>query len=559
MKVSFYLLGAFLLFVACSGTSGALPQASIPAPTGCSGDDCITVSSPDSDGRMTITGNAGAVADSSIVIISATAASTSFLDKVTGLFCGTANAQAACTSDLPVCSDVEGALTDSCQLTAESDGSFLVRLIIDTGRTLRISYLNPDTCEEIEKLNEILSELITTGLYDIPLEGVAMVDNNISNIYIFGTADGVNRLLSVDVSADTPDFNTFQNTIFIDGTPTGLAYFETGGASFLTYMTDAETGIAPVGNSDVTQIVEAESQTDTPQTLLSKNAFFQADFDYGQFTGINSCMRNGNYNGITNRIFFMRALTDAEIVRNGTGLGIPLSILDQTASETNAGIVTYDFRGFVPDLAEATFISVDGSVETSAGRLFFLGRFRKADSTETHYLFEIPINDHMCEGSISPVYTYANELVPFEVPGLGMPGKISNVVFEGAGESREFLMIPDIENGTVAMIDLEARSNRASTLLTFLGDDSLDGVTTLLPYSGGASPVIIGVGSRPQVIQFGVDASAGGANPAVAQTEDATVAGIHPVDATVLGSQLIVLGSGLADDSLGSVRLIDLE
>ncbi|MDO8519762.1 MAG: hypothetical protein Q7T11_06325, partial [Deltaproteobacteria bacterium] len=306
MKTNWQILAClWLLAAACSSTSKALPQASIPAPTGCEGDDCITVSNPDSDGRLTITANAGAVPDDAVVIISAEATETSWLDRATGIFCGKALAQASCTSDIPSCSDIDGELTMSCQLNAEADGSFAIQLIIDTEREVRISYLEPGSCEEVEKIRTFIEDLIASGLYNISIEGHVMVSDGVSLLYIFGATPEGNRLLTVDITEETPDFSTV-GELAINGTPRSMTYFESDGAGSLVLMTDEETGLVPSGGGGELSIVtESESQTAEVALLEAHEAFFQADFDYTAFD-IASCNGARPFEGATDRILFIR-------------------------------------------------------------------------------------------------------------------------------------------------------------------------------------------------------------------------------------------------------------
>ncbi len=138
------MLGLYVsLGSASCRSNSALPQASIPAPANDCGDSgstgCVTVSSPDSEGFVTITGAEGAVPDSATVEVRVSAGSSSLFRWLDDL-CPSAYAS-SCESELPECS-ADGA-TEDCHTTADEDGSFLVRIEAVVESTISIVRLKP--------------------------------------------------------------------------------------------------------------------------------------------------------------------------------------------------------------------------------------------------------------------------------------------------------------------------------------------------------------------------------------------------------------------------------
>lgn len=550
---------ALLLLQACSGTNNAMPQASIPAPSNsCEGEECITISSPDSGGLMTVTANAGTVPDSAIVIITPETDSAGLMEKLLASLCRSAHAQSACSLDIPECADIEGELTERCQLTAEEDGSFLIRLQFNQEARLSIFYLDPTTCEEVETTvrNNVVEDLIVRDLVTLDLEGKSIDGNQNGKVYIFGTRGAENVVVSVDVSDPENLVISDPVTIGLGGEAMRIDYSDdSNGEGIITLMTDEQTAFGggfdegfldDDGNQLLSRVSVIPSNGAASSPLVAKGVYLQKDFEYSEF---NSCPGDRSVGPVDRLIFILAVEADMGLPRNH-----PIAVLDVDEATSTARAVQYRLGSFSAELVNGSILSMGDMVISRSGRLFFVARISKDSGELSHYLMEVPITEDFCSGDL------LDPAVPLfvELPDMQVPGRMTPILLESDEGNVEFLVIPDSVTGEIYLANIEQGVIREDLFEPF-EENALVGVIGFSPHSfdreGGR---LWAVGRGPHILRFDLDLTDGVENPVFKGREEKKMAGVSPVDARLDGDSLIVLGAGLPDDDLSSLRVIDL-
>lgn len=147
LKLTIAVLAVFLVASACGSSSGESPSAEIPAPV-----SHLSISSPDSDGLVRVTADAGFADGGSAITISVAAAAsedTSAFPVMILFWIGSAQAQTTST------------------LTAGTDGSFQTTLAATAGDTISVAYTKdeaPTTVTDSVPENKPALPSVATGV-----------------------------------------------------------------------------------------------------------------------------------------------------------------------------------------------------------------------------------------------------------------------------------------------------------------------------------------------------------------------------------------------------------
>lgn len=216
----------------CGATTGgaAAPQSSIPLPDA---QDPITVSAPDADGIVRVTGSAGAVPNNAVVVVEVGVATTSSLGaelcvaKVDEIF------KTECTSALPACPSLDS--DNKCQDTAADDGSFTLQVPAGVDDNILVSYLDPDTCAETTAYTVVVTENVRSVPMDVA--DVFYIEDTDTLIFFGSTEDDDAALIAYNLS----DSSSFDNSLDpIAGVPLSIDYFEDMSAVEYALVTTSE-------------------------------------------------------------------------------------------------------------------------------------------------------------------------------------------------------------------------------------------------------------------------------------------------------------------------------
>ena len=221
------------LLIACSGSgSNSLsPQVTIPLPS--NDDDGITISAPNSEGMVAITGSKNLV-DENIVIIAqvldATEAASSSESEVQNL--GYARfalveAQTTCGEEIPICPDISS--NGICQYEPNSDGSFSFTVEADVTDYINLSYQNTETCEsgEIAEV-QITEEETVLDREDISLPTLTTDEDGTSSSTVSSRSNS-------DGTSEYYDHNTATGAVEYTSSDSGV----TGVSTSADYETDS--------------------------------------------------------------------------------------------------------------------------------------------------------------------------------------------------------------------------------------------------------------------------------------------------------------------------------
>ncbi len=293
-KTLTYLILLLVLtsFTACLSNS-ASPTASLPLPPL---DEPITVSAPDSNGYVTVTGGTSAVPNSSVVIIEVGSSTASlnlmdYCDK----FMNTAYAQ-TCSSDLPQCPTLSS--DNKCQYTSSSDGSFTLQVPATTSNQITVSYLDLTTCEE----TEVGSLSIDDNIISLSMDAAAMVyDTATQKTYIIGNNSSGEFILQ---TYDSSDNSVVEAVIAESGTAQAIHQFDdSAGNSYLVMKSSAGTYVGPSETLTALSASNFVQVFDSTEAVISDLEFLSADsvaFD----STIDSCVLLGT--GIVEDEYFTR-------------------------------------------------------------------------------------------------------------------------------------------------------------------------------------------------------------------------------------------------------------
>lgn len=565
------VLGGFVVLSSCSGGGSALPQSSIPAPSdSCSDDDCITVSSPDEEGFVTITGSAGAVPNSAVVIVKTSEGTSGLLRRFWDVVCPSAHAQAACTSEFPECSTFENDFEATCQLTAEDDGSFVIRLKIDTSLELTVSYLDPDnSCGEVEKVKGRLRDIMVAGLYPLRIEGQAMTNDGDNAVIVFGqNVDNENQLVKVDIENSRISESHELN---IDGAPASILTVLTGDDERFLFLTDEEGVIGEISGGELTLFELLEDVDGSTRPLEAHRSLEQTDFTYelslAEYSV--SCSPEEDtflfdlLGDTVGRIIAARTLDPSDTFDRANPIAVLDHVTDNLDDLPGMRAIHYGVSAFAEQFSElstAFFISADDLIPTQDGsRIFLLANMRVSDGTR-YYLFEIPSRGVFCGNSVfgrDEVRAEGTDLSVIRLPAaLSSPGITASTQLTIDSENRDIFLIPDSEQNTIYVVDI-GTGEVYTEAVDPLEDAGLVGARALVLYESSAGVDVFGVGSRPFLMQLDVgDVSA--SDPFLTEVANENIVGISPLDIQLMGDNLIILNQGRPDDGFSSLRTIDL-
>lgn len=572
------IIAAF--FCSCSGTgSNALPQASLPAPTECD-EGCIVVSSPDSSGFVTISGSAGVVPDSAIVLVEIEAGSSSrlfykMLDGIIAVSMIALAHAAECSSDAPLCSGVAAGFSGTCQLTAAEDGSFVIRIPAGLEDTLKVSYLDPeDACEEVARLDQKVSDAVSNRYLALSVEAVGMVQDG-SNIYAFG-ADGeaANKMITINISdLDNPTASD-PVAISLSGAPQSMPLLFEFGDTFIAAMTTSEqAALVDVNNvvslSDIAQLTPGEG------SLIAERAFINKEFTYPDANSGDSSIDNEFFScpeeaevknlwGTTvDRILFSRtiaATSEADSFH-------PIAVLDAVPASLGESLrvrpISYASVFFhdVDPAAEITEV-VDLVLLPDATKGFFLGKF-DISGVSRFYLVEVPLDTVFCSGMIAT----GEEVVVVPLPeDLQEPGRITTFELDNVGH----FLIPDQATAVFYVVNLSTEVVQAITPIT-LSESQLAGSQIFFPGTlPGDKSGFLGVGSDTFLQILELDTSAGLGDLGLTELTSTFFVGLNPqimitmdnptnIGLTTDNATLVILDQGIAADGSSQILLIPQE
>ncbi|MCP5464004.1 MAG: hypothetical protein H7A33_03170 [Deltaproteobacteria bacterium] len=267
-----------LLFVgsliSCGTGGSALPQASIPPPS-----DDIQVSSPDSQGFVVVQGSSSSqIPDSGVVTIEVVSSSASLsLPQLPGLIDLIPKAYAAtCESELPQCPELDG--DNKCQKTANTDGSFSLRVPAGATDSLIIGYLDPNAgCEEVQAYGET-PDSSAQGL-DFDIEKASFLTNDRSALVL--TSDNTLKGFDIDTNAsfdvDAPDNDTItQIESFTDHNDNEYVFISTESGTYVGKVTSTSSGI----DLDYYELVDSEGLAIAEANLVGTMTDTKTDSDY---------------------------------------------------------------------------------------------------------------------------------------------------------------------------------------------------------------------------------------------------------------------------------------
>jgi len=606
--VSFcFLLIIISIYVAsCSSTSGgnALPQASIPPPadscTSGSSTSCLTVSSPDSTGFVTIDGAAGSVPDSSVVQIEVSS-TTGRLFQLLDNLCPSAYADiapTACTSTLPEC-DAAGSEV-SCSLTASSDGSFHARVLAASGSTLNITYLDSDSCDESDAYTH---EVSTGALQSIDTEGVALTyrrEGTDFKAFVLGTNTDSDNNIAVAVVETGEITSTTEEVIEADGNPIALAFLENADA--LLAFTSSKTNVMAFDSSADTDFLQNEAsinmpdETETSIALVGTDVTVEHGFDYTQFANPTidaSCVDSD----ITSSDNIDRAFVLLSTPLESSSFIAPVALIDglpssPTASDLDAleaHAIYMDFSGATASdgstLSSSDFENMIDIFVNEYGDERYL--FMVASFTTGYYLIYTQIDQSALCGSLSA------DLNVLALPAdAGTPGE---GYWLGALGTRvavsDYILIPDPENANLMALNrsslLSTVTDLESSLLggtdftfTALEDSHFTSTEELIPLSvptlDGVS--FIGRGSSTHLSKVTMSFSATSSQEwdgfSFEETDPDIEIGLNPQDMdlvitnssdlrsdrtlTTFDAYIVTLSQGVEDNGSSMIRVVNI-
>lgn len=559
-------LGAIFLFSLSQCGGNALPQqASIPPPAddcSSSGSGCITVSSDSTTGQLTITGDVGAVPASAIVIVSVEESSSSSINPFNILDWIIPNAMAGevCSSSLPECSQ-ETELT-SCQITANEDGSFLVQVFSDA-TTLTINYLDPDNdCEESESFE---TEVSSSNLQTLEIEGYFLTNNELNTVYIFGTNADANENILIPIEVDThTSETTIGDSINLGsmGTPIDFDYLFTSNQLVLTIdgnVRIAETDGTLTGNITDNSTKDPLRAIATAVQKFTYSSFIKTDADF-------SCIENiSSLAGTTvDRIFFAREDL-------GDNTNFVLSVLD-SGDHTEARTISYDFTG--TELENSTIISArDLIISLDGSHGFVITEFEDKSGVASFYLIGIPLfTSGFC------FHVIASDQIIIKLDGLEDPGKVfwighSNI--ESEDTSASLLVIPDQGDNPPIVVNLN--TGEVNSLSDLENASDLERITKIIPLTFHSPLSFAGISQSVTLNEFSLnvefDNDLGIRSLSISDFSSSEKVGINTTDMTLLITAsftsvtdllnnldgiLVTLSGGLEEDGLSYIRAMSL-
>lgn len=178
------LTGLAIFLEACGSSSGA-PPLSIPAPATAN----ITISSPDAQGLVTVTGAAVEARANFIIQATNTTASSALLEELINLLISEALAQVAV------------ACGDHCvQTTAAADGSFSLQIEADRDDVLSIVLMDPDTNTESDPIEESVPDNVP-ALRMVPR--ALAIDQANNQAFVVGVLADTGMVTVVDLQNNT--------------------------------------------------------------------------------------------------------------------------------------------------------------------------------------------------------------------------------------------------------------------------------------------------------------------------------------------------------------------
>lgn len=584
--VSIVFMPLAFLLTSCFNSNSALPQSSLPAPTNeCTDDDCVTLSSPDADGVVTVTASTGTVPNNALVIIEVESTSSSLSPPVQAVV---KQATTVCTADIPICSEVFStteAFTGQCQLTAEDDGSFTLRLKVDLDKQLRIVYLDPDNdCSEVEALTGVtLQEIIIDTLYQVPVEAtalsVARTDSS-DEFYVFGQSAeglaGVVRVSSAGDEEDTPAM-TFLELSNVDGAITdGEVVIESQdvAAQVVIWTTVAQVGIELIGRDDIEPTIvqmtgmstsgDGVSEANLQATKMVKQTNFnyraQVDDSGDLVSNRFNCMPHEINSSFLNavsvdRIFFARP------IENELDRFVPLAVMDVPVTGLDDEGFTWSpqarhisLSGLFANLPGTLMLNsvIDMAYEPNKHTISLLLQFvEESDNSLVYYLAEIPASRHFCGTDLISSADADTRLIRLD----GDFSEFGHLAVAVVNEE-DWVLLP--------IMDPQA------TILSRNGaiEDSVTTVSLDKTFASGTFQFIIdqqetadgyfmaGIGSASNLVLFDVTSDDIG----IRLTEIASTifVGLNPLELIPVGdNHLAIVSRGLSNDGNSGLRIIE--
>ncbi|MBU0507161.1 hypothetical protein KJ708_14330 [bacterium] len=392
---------AFYQAMACSGS--AAPTASLP---NIYNDEPITISAPDANGFVTVTGGADSVGASTVVILGVSEAASSSISllQLCDALVGEAYAT-TCSSDLPVCPTLDS--DNKCHVSSDSDGAFTTTVPATTSDQITISYLDPTDCTEVT----VGVASVSSNIISLPIEAIGVVKHpSLDYVYVLGNdADGDAEILKYDTEAGT--YETY--IIDLGEAASKLDSFIDHNSNFyLVVSTSEHLLLAPIdseGAVDQDQFVSALSGEGLPIPrlvyLFAVNKEYNATLD----TCISASMFDGEETSLEfTRIFFGSedALYYVDFVDTWTNSH------DYYSSEPN--YYTLNTVDLVP--SSVTAITGTGAVRArlvflkvlSVGSVEGVIRFSDTDTEANYYAVFNKANYNNCDYSLD--LSFAEEL-----------------------------------------------------------------------------------------------------------------------------------------------------
>lgn len=586
-KIQTTLLFLFLCgFAACAGTTnGALPQSSLPPAQNCSGGGgCISVTGADSRGYVTVTGSTGAVPNSAVVILSVASSTSLNLNNFTDTFIASAQAQTtSCSSDLPTCTDSLEA--SSCQIAAETDGSFSATIKAQDEQTISVSYLDStDNCKESEPFEQTIKKTVLR----LAQQAFSMSNDNYSEAYVLGRDEnGANLVDVIDLDLEGERKPLVDYRFYIDdeipGTPRQILAMPYSLKQLV--LTDQKTAMVSFDTNTEELIVEDITIDGTNSTSFKKAAvqrFFAIPNveNYPSLTCLTGNQDQGQY---VDRVLLSQENSElTDIIGDIT----PIKILNFTgvaASDTNTGEnITYNFQSYFDARPESlstfsggTLVSVeDIFVTKNNAQAFFIGGFALPNNTSQLALIEIPLGvDQLCSSDLTRNFSSSPNLIIIPIPQ-----EIQNVGSSYMMGGNNYLMITDPINEKIAVINFQGSNNDGgATLLDDLTETDSN-LSMILPFDFEVSSNLEFIGLadntylRNYSLNTDLDFSRGsktaflGLNPmqldylmSFALDRGDTIEELLALQNNFdLGAQLLVLDDDLPDDFYSTFKIIEV-
>lgn len=561
-RIVFIIFWSLIVFGQMSCTANqVLPQASLPLPSAtCSGSDCITVTTPDESGVVTLVADNNAVPASALVIVEIGSSSAFNLQHLSDLFIRQAQA-AACVSALPECS--ASIRSGRCQIQADANGGFLGQITAALGTSIKINYIDSSSCAEVTRVEQkIKKEFIPLGL-----KAVSLAHDSLSSLFLLGSTAQGNAWLEVTPGGDNEPPHVELGNLNVTGDMWGFDWMGAGtlGQRFLM-MTSEGTYYADLAFNDASMTLIGEMSPGTK--LVAKKMFVQKNFTYPvqekSSAGDNFCpLQNfaaANAGLTVNRVFFM----NPDDLGQPATVNHPFSVLDKLPDQVGDDLKARPInlgpwlqaQGL--DGAKITNV-IDMALTPGGDRAVMLAEITQDDSAR-FYLIEIPLDSLFCQGNVAP----GTRLFFEELPDtLVDPGDISFARFKTpSGILSALILVPDRSYGTV-YVGSPLDDLAGEIPVTLLDDTHFAGLFSLLPADVtdlDFPQLLIGIGQNTNLAGMTLESPLNSfASLAGTEVDLELRAGIKPVQLSRLGTSFFILSQDNEQEFQSTLRLIKKE